>query len=74
MPGSGCRCARLSQRRSVGMHLGRPFSQQSLLCDLDFAGGGGTEGSYLYSSMAAASSAASLPSKVFYYYFLLAAG
>lgn len=47
------------------MHLGRPFSQQSLLCDMDFVGRGGIEGSYLYSSMAAASSAASLPSKVF---------
>lgn len=62
-----------SQRRTVGIHLGRPFSQQSLLCDLDW-GVGGIEGSYLYSSIAAASSAASLPSKVFYYYFPLAAG
>lgn len=32
------------------MHLGRPFSQQSLLCDLDLGvgvGGVETEGSYL---------------------------
>ena len=74
MPGSGCRRVWLSQRRSGGTHLARRFSQQSLLCDLDFVGRGGIEGSHLYSSMAAASSAASLPCKVFYYYFLLAAG
>lgn len=55
------------------MHLGRPFPQQSVLCDLDFVGVWGIEDSYLYSSMAAASSASSLPSKVFYY-FPLAAG